>query len=247
MSTPIVNIQNLTKQYRTSFSKEKKDVLKGVSLQIQKGDVYGLVGRNGAGKSTLMKCITGIANPTSGMMELFGETNPKELYHSRARMGAIIEQPPIDEDFSAWDNLKVCAIRMGIKDERIKEVLQLTGLWEHGEAAIRKEHVRTYSLGMKQRLGIALALLGKPELLILDEPLNGLDPEGIMWFRELVRNLNQTGVSFIISSHLLRELDEVATRYGIMKGGKIIDTISVDELRKIGISFEDHYKSIVSQ
>ena len=141
--------------------------------------------------------------------------------------------------------MKLYAIRMGLSNERIKEVLETVDLTRHGDAALKKERVKTFSLGMKQRLGIAIALLGKPELMILDEPLNGLDPEGIMWFRKMVLDLNKQGVSFIISSHLLRELDEVATCYGIMKDGQIIGNVTADELHKSGESFEDYYKRIV--
>ena len=129
--------------------------------------------------------------------------------------------------------------------ERIKEVLATVGLTRHGDAALKRERVKTYSLGMKQRLGIAIALLGKPELMILDEPLNGLDPEGIIWFRDLVLDLNKKGVSFIISSHLLKELEEVATCYGIMKYGKIIGNVTSEELNKSGESFEEYYKNLV--
>ena len=134
---------------------------------------------------------------------------------------------------------------MGISDERIREVLETVDLTCHGNAVLKRAPVKTFSLGMKQRLGIAIALLRKPELMILDEPLNGLDPEGIMWFRELVLDLNKQGVSFIISSHLLRELNEVATCYGIMKSGQIIGNITADKLHKSGENFEEYYKRIV--
>ncbi len=243
MSDYIIKIQNLIKQYGKGSN--GKEIIKGLNMQLARGDIFGLVGRNGAGKTTLLKCITGIVLPTSGSIELFGERNPKKLYISRSKIGGIIEKPPIDEDLSAWDNLKMCAIRMGISDDRIKEVLETVGLARHGDAALKREHVKTFSLGMKQRLGIAIALLGKPELMILDEPLNGLDPEGIIWFRELVLGLNKQGVSFIISSHLLRELDEVATCYGIMKGGKIIGNVTAEELHRSEENFEEYYKKIV--
>ena len=243
MSDYIIKIENLIKQYGKGSN--RKEVIRGLNMQLAKGDVYGLVGNNGAGKTTLLKCIAGIVLPNDGSIELFGERNPKKLYISRSKIGGIIEKPPIDEDLSAWDNLKLCAIRMGISDDRIKEVLETVGLARHGDTALKREHVKTFSLGMKQRLGIAIALLGKPELMILDEPLNGLDPEGIMWFRELVLRLNKQGVSFIISSHLLRELDEVATCYGIMKGGKIIGNATAEELHRSGESFEEYYKKIV--
>ena len=243
MSDNIIIIENLIKQYGKGSN--RREVIRGLNMQLAKGDIFGLVGRNGAGKTTLLKCIAGIVLPNSGSIELFGESDPKKLHISRSKIGGIIEKPPIDEDLSAWDNLKLCAIRMGIGDERIKEVLETVGLTSHGDAALNKEHVKTFSLGMKQRLGIAIALLGKPELMILDEPLNGLDPEGIMWFKELVLDLNKQGVSFIISSHLLRELDEVATCYGIMKYGKIIGNVTSEELHNSGESFEEYYKKIV--
>lgn len=243
MSDNIIIIEKLIKQYGKGSN--GKEVIRGLNMRLVRGDIFGLVGSNGAGKTTLLKCIAGIVLPNGGRIELFGESNPKKLHVSRAKIGGIIEKPPIDEDLSAWDNLKIYAIRLGISDEKIKEVLETVGLTCHGEAALKREHVKTFSLGMKQRLGIAIALLSKPELMILDEPLNGLDPEGIMWFRELVHDLNKQGVSFIISSHLLRELDEVATCYGIMKGGQIIGNVTADELHKTHENFEDYYKRIV--
>ncbi|MBR5578217.1 MAG: ATP-binding cassette domain-containing protein [Lachnospiraceae bacterium] len=243
MSDNIIIIENLIKQY--GKGSKSKEVIKGLNMQLVRGDIFGLVGRNGAGKTTLLKCIAGIVLPNGGSIELFGESNPKKLHISRAKIGGIIEKPPIDEDLSAWDNLKIYAIRMGISDERIREVLETVDLTCHGNAVLKRAPVKTFSLGMKQRLGIAIALLGKPELMILDEPLNGLDPEGIMWFRELVLDLNKQGVSFIISSHLLRELNEVATCYGIMKSGQIIGNITADKLHKSGENFEEYYKRIV--
>ncbi|QFJ56396.1 ATP-binding cassette domain-containing protein [Pseudobutyrivibrio xylanivorans] len=243
MSEHIIIIKNLIKQYGKGSN--GKEIIKGLNMQLARGDIFGLVGRNGAGKTTLLKCITGIVLPNSGSIELFGESNPKKLHISRAKIGGIIERPPIDEELSAWDNLKLYAIRMGLSNERIREVLETVDLTRHGDAALKKERVKTFSLGMKQRLGIAIALLGKPELMILDEPLNGLDPEGIMWFRKMVLDLNKQGVSFIISSHLLRELDEVATCYGIMSGGQIIGNVTADKLHKSGETFEDYYKRIV--
>lgn len=243
MSDNIIIIENLIKQY--GKGSKSKEVIKGLNMQLVRGDIFGLVGRNGAGKTTLLKCIAGIVLPNGGSIELFGESNPKKLHISRAKIGGIIEKPPIDEDLSAWDNLKIYAIRMGISDERIREVLETVDLTCHGNAVLKRAPVKTFSLGMKQRLGIAIALLRKPELMILDEPLNGLDPEGIMWFRELVLDLNKQGVSFIISSHLLRELNEVATCYGIMKSGQIIENITADKLHKSGENFEEYYKRIV--
>lgn len=243
MSDNIIIIENLIKQY--GKGSKSKEVIKGLNMQLVRGDIFGLVGRNGAGKTTLLKCIAGIVLPNGGSIELFGESNPKKLHISRAKIGGIIEKPPIDEDLSAWDNLKIYAIRMGISDERIREVLETVDLTCHGNAVLKRAPVKTFSLGMKQRLGIAIALLRKPELMILDEPLNGLDPEGIMWFRELVLDLNKQGVSFIISSHLLRELNEVATCYGIMKSGQIIGNITADKLHKSGENFEEYYKRIV--
>jgi ABC-2 type transport system ATP-binding protein len=243
MSENIVIIENLIKQY--GKGSKGKEVIRGLNMQLVRGDIFGLVGRNGAGKTTLLKCIAGIVLPNSGSIKLFGESNPQKLHISRAKIGGIIEKPPIDEDLSAWDNLKIYAIRMGINDERIKEVLETVGLTGHGNATLKRDHVKTFSLGMKQRLGIAIALLGQPELMILDEPLNGLDPEGIMWFRKLVLDLNKQGVTFIISSHLLRELDEVATCYGIMKDGQIFANVTADELHKTRENFEDYYKKIV--
>ncbi len=245
MTDTIIKIHNLDKTYKKTIGNPEKAVLNGLNMQVDKGDIYGLVGRNGAGKTTLLKCITGLILPTSGSIELFGENNPDRLYEYRAKIGGIVEKPPLDGDFSAWDNLKVCAIRRGITDERINEVLDITGLSAHGEQTIKRSRVKTFSLGMKQRLGISMALLSKPKLMIFDEPLNGLDPDGIIWFRNLVLDLRKNGITFIISSHLLRELDEVATCYGVMKNGRIIGYISAEELKQSGEDFESYYRKVI--
>lgn len=182
-----------------------------VSLNIQRNSVYGLLGPNGAGKSTTLKMITGILKPTSGIIEFDGHPwSRKDL----SSIGALIETPPLYENLTAYENLKVRATLLGIDDERIDEVLQIVRLTDTG-----KKRAGQFSLGMKQRLGIAVALLNDPQLLILDEPTNGLDPVGIEELRELIRSLPEKGITVILSSHILSEVQQIADHIGIIAGG----------------------------
>lgn len=182
-----------------------------VSLNIQRNSVYGLLGPNGAGKSTTLKMITGILKPTSGIIEFDGHPwSRKDL----GSIGALIETPPLYENLTAYENLKVRATLLGIDDERIDEVLQIVRLTDTG-----KKRAGQFSLGMKQRLGIAVALLNDPQLLILDEPTNGLDPVGIEELRELIRSFPEKGITVILSSHILSEVQQIADHIGIIAGG----------------------------
>lgn len=182
-----------------------------VSLHIQKNSVYGLLGPNGAGKSTILKMITGILRPTSGSIEFDGHTwNRKDLNC----IGALIETPPLYENLTAYENLKVRTTILGLTDKRIDEVLQIVQLTETG-----KKRAGQFSLGMKQRLGIAIALLNNPKLLILDEPTNGLDPVGIEELRELIRSFPAKEITVILSSHILSEVQQTADHIGIIAGG----------------------------
>lgn len=216
---------DITKRYKRHMA------LNGVTMSIQKGDIYGFVGENGSGKTTIIRVITGLIFPESGSFELFGaSSNSPEILEARKNLGAIVESPSIYLNMSAYDGLKMQADILGVTDEeKIKESLSLVGL-SYLENDTKK--AGDFSLGMRQRLGIAMALLGDPELLILDEPMNGLDPAGIVEIRELILKLNkERGITFLISSHILTELSLVATRYGIISKGKIIKEITYDELQ----------------
>ncbi len=201
-------------------------------MTICRGDIYGFVGENGSGKTTVIRLITGLIFPQNGRFELFGVPHDsKEIQTARRKIGAIVESPSIYPNMSAYDNLKMQCMILGIPaDEKIAETLQEVGL---GEMVKEKKHAGNFSLGMRQRLGIAMCLLGDPEFLILDEPLNGLDPAGIVEIRELILRLNrEKNITFLISSHILSELSLVATKYGIISKGHIIKEISADQLQK---------------
>ena len=218
MNENVVEINNLCKTY-----KDTKAVA-DVNMTIKKGDIYGFIGRNGAGKSTTLKMIVGLIFPTSGQIKLFGESRNK---FTDRRIGSLIENPGLYPNLSAYDNMELKAIALGLKDkEKIIELLNLVKLDYKSKKIVKK-----FSLGMKQRLAIALALLGNPDLLILDEPINGLDPEGIRQIREVIQYLNENKkMTIIISSHILGELSKIATRYGIIRDGQMIEEISAKEL-----------------
>ena len=184
-----------------------------VSLNIPRNSVYGLLGPNGAGKSTTLKMMTGILKPTSGSIEFDGHLwRRNDLSH----IGALIEMPPLYNNLTAYENLKVRATLLGLQDKRIDEVLQIVRLTDTG-----KKRAGQFSLGMKQRLGIAIALLNNPQLLILDEPTNGLDPVGIEELRELIRSFPTKGITVILSSHILSEVQQIADHIGIIAGGML--------------------------
>lgn len=220
MPEKIFTAKKLTKKYKTY-------ALNQFDMEICKGDIYGFIGRNGAGKTTLMRILTGRAVQSDGDICLFGESNPDKLYLQRRRVGAIIEGPAFYPGMTAEDNLEVIRLQYGIKEKKcIKELLKTVGLEDTGT-----KKAKDFSLGMKQRLGIAMALIGKPELLVLDEPVNGLDPEGILQLRELIKKLNkEQGITILISSHILSELDQLATCYGFIDKGRMKEQIQADEL-----------------
>lgn len=220
MAEKVFEAENLTKKY-------KAYALNKFNMEIKRGSIYGFIGKNGAGKTTLMRILTGRAVQTSGNLSLFGEKKPEKLYIQLRRIGAIIEGPAFYPGMTAKDNLEVVRLQYGIKDKScIKEVLKSVELEDTGS-----KKACNFSLGMKQRLGIAIALIGKPEFLVLDEPVNGLDPGGILQLRELLKKLNKKqGITILISSHILSELDQLATYYGFINHGKMIKQISADEL-----------------
>ena len=204
--------------------------LTNLNMHIPKGAIYGLIGKNGAGKTTLIRLVCGLQKATSGEYTIFGISNKsKKVINVRKRIGAIIETPSICLDMTAEDNLKEQYKIIGLPSfDNLQEILRLVGLENTG-----KKTVKHFSLGMKQRLGIAVALVGNPDLLILDEPINGLDPEGIIEIRELILKLNiEKGITFLISSHYLDELSKIATCFGIIDKGKIIKEITKEELEQ---------------
>ena len=218
----VLTTSSLYKRYRNF------EALKEVSMHVPKGAIYGFVGKNGAGKTTLIRVICGLQEPDEGEYSLYGVSyRDRFISRSRRRMGAVVETPSIYLDMSAEDNLKQQALVLGLPSYRtIPEVLKLVGLSDTG-----KKKARNFSLGMKQRLGIAVALIGNPDFIVLDEPINGLDPQGIVEIRELILKLNrERGITVLISSHILGELSKLATHYGFIDRGRLIREISAGEL-----------------
>jgi len=223
MSQYIIQTEQLTYQY----SKQRK-VLDGVSLNIPKGSIYGFLGPNGAGKSTTMRLITGIIPEQQNAIKLFGQPLKTQFPQVFNRIGSLVESPALYLHLSAYDNLSYIAKVRGIPERKIDEVLALVDLLRD-----KKRKAKQYSLGMKQRLAIAMALLGDPELLLLDEPVNGLDPNGILDIRNLLVKINkERGVTIFVSSHLLAEIEKMCTHVGIISGGKLRFEGTIDELSK---------------
>lgn len=225
MNEIILKTNKITKKYGTQAAVDS------INMTIKKGDIYGFIGQNGAGKTTLMRMITGLIHKTSGDIELLGGSTESELNNARTMVGSLIETPCFYGGMTARENLEVSRLVRNIAGkECIDEVLKLVGLTD---VNIKKKKVKNFSLGMRQRLGIANALLGNPRLLILDEPINGLDPMGIIEVRELLKKVNkEKDVTILISSHILGELSELATCYGIISHGKLIEEISSEKLNE---------------
>ncbi|MBB6732049.1 ABC transporter ATP-binding protein [Cohnella zeiphila] len=211
----------LTKQYK------EQTALRDVDLSIRKGSIYGFIGQNGAGKSTLMKIVAGLASPTSGTVELFGKSGDEDVVRARARIGMTIESPALFPYLTAYENMEVQRRQKGIRDRTaIDRTLAIVGLQDTG-----RKPAREFSLGMRQRLDLAIALLGEPEFLILDEPTNGLDPMSVVEMRDLLRRLNgESGMTVLISSHILSELHLLATHYGIIHRGRLLEQLTAQEL-----------------
>lgn len=220
MSEMLLQTRALTKQYGRHRAVDQ------VSMHIKKGAIYGFIGRNGAGKTTTLRMISGLASPTAGEIELFG-CRGRELSRIRSRVGCLIEGPGLYGSMSARDNLKMKSMLLGVyKRGYEEELLDIVGL-----GGVGKKPVKRYSLGMKQRLGIALALVGEPDLLVLDEPINGLDPQGIAEVRDTVLKLNrERNMTILISSHILEELSKIATDYGIIHNGTLLQELTNEEL-----------------
>lgn len=223
MKESVLITRNLSKCYG------KFEAVKSTNIDIKKGEIYGLVGKNGAGKTTLLRMIAGQTMITSGEIELFSEITPKGLDDSRKRIGAMIETPSFFPYLTAAENLEYYRIQRGIPDsDCIKQLLKEVGLSD-----TKKKKFKSFSLGMKQRLGLALAMMNNPDFLVLDEPINGLDPMGIVEIRNLLLKLNQEkNITIIISSHILTELASIATEYGFIDKGNLIEQISAEELKE---------------
>ncbi|SFB15527.1 ABC-2 type transport system ATP-binding protein [Lentibacillus halodurans] len=221
MNDYILRTSHLTKKYRNDVA------LEDVNISIKKGEIYGFIGQNGAGKSTMLRIVTGLSFPSNGTIELFGNDHANMLTDAQKRIGAIIESPALFPNMTAYENLEVHRLQRGIPGKGcINKTLELVELNGTG-----KKKAKNFSLGMKQRLGLAIALLSDPEFLLLDEPTNGLDPMGIVELRELLKKLNrEQGLTILISSHILSELHQLASRYGIIHKGRLLEEISAKEL-----------------
>ncbi|MBO4474091.1 MAG: ABC transporter ATP-binding protein [Clostridiales bacterium] len=220
MEDYILETENITKKYGAIVAVDH------VSIRLKRGEIYGIIGRNGAGKTTLLKMLAGLARPTEGSFRIFGESE-KKTAKLRDRIGVLIESPGLIPNMSAMENMRIQALMLGMNDDAfLRELLNDVGLGEVGKMPAKR-----FSMGMKQRLGIAIALAGHPDLLLLDEPINGLDPQGIVEIRELIERLNkERNITIMISSHILEELSKIATRYGILHHGQLIDEFTHKEL-----------------
>ena len=232
---------NITKKYGEQLAVDN------VNMTIKKGDIYGFIGQNGAGKTTLIRLITGLIHKSGGEIELLGANEENELNKARTMVGSLIESPSFYTNMTARENLEVSRLVRNIPGKKcIDEVLELVGLKD-----VEKKKVKNFSLGMRQRLGIANALMGNPKLLILDEPINGLDPMGIVEIRELLKKINkEKDMTILISSHILSELSELATTYGIISNGKLIEEITAKQLSEkcrqyIDLKVDDTARAVI--
>ena len=230
----IIETKNLKKNYKGFMAND------GVNIKVPNGSIFGLIGRNGAGKTTLMKLILGFANKTSGEIIINGKTEEKDLWEERGKIGSIIEVPAFYDDMSCYANTIYQAKLHGKGRKEVNEVLKKVDLLK-----FKHRKVKAFSLGMRQKLGIACALLGNPDLLLLDEPTNGLDPVAIAEIRHLLTYLNKQGVTIFISSHILGEMEKIATDYAFMVDGKVIKSLSSKELKESGKDLETYFLDIV--
>lgn len=223
MKEVILQCEGITKQYA------KTKALSQVDMQIRRGEIYGFIGENGAGKTTLLRVITGLISATDGRLSLFGKSDKQELVDARRRVGCIIEAAAFYPHLNASDNLEYYRIQRGYPNkDSVNKALQMVNLENTG-----KKRYQQFSLGMKQRLGVALAIMGNPDFLILDEPINGLDPSGIIEFRQMLKSLSREyGMTILISSHILSELEQIADRYGIVHQGRLVKEFTQEQLEK---------------
>jgi len=236
----VLKTHNITKRYKDTIAVDN------FSITVEKGDIFGLIGQNGAGKSTFMRLVTSLSKADSGEIELFGESSPKELAAARARTGCVIELPALNKNLTAMQNLEYYRLQRGIADKnRVQTCLEIVGLTDTG-----RKKFKNFSLGMKQRLGLAVAMLSRPDFLILDEPTNGLDPTGIVEMRDLIKRLSKEGITILISSHLLAELSQMANKYAIIHHGQLIKELTGAELQEecrqaLAITVDDAPKASV--
>lgn len=218
----ILTTENLTKIYGKHRAADQ------INIHVKQGEVYGLIGRNGAGKTTILKMICGLSTPTSGSFTFMGKSG-SELSKYKKDIGSLIETPGLFPKMTAFQNVKLKCLSLGIKDNKyVDSLLEKVGLSNVG-----KKTVQNFSLGMKQRLGIALALVGDPKFIVLDEPINGLDPQGIAEMRHIIHKLSkENGLTIIVSSHILEELVKIADSFAIINGGKLLDEFSAEELTR---------------
>ena len=238
MGQKVIEVRHLSKEYRHGMAVDNVD------FTIRKGGIYGLVGPNGAGKTTIMRMLGGLVHPTAGNIHLYGEHGEESLEEARKQMSFMIEIPYLRKNGTAYENLEKIRLMRQIPDKgRIDEVLKLVGLAD----VPKRKQVGKYSLGMKQRLGIACALLSNPVVLVLDEPINGLDPEGIIEIRELLLRMNQEqGITILISSHILTELSQICTDYLFINHGRIVKQVTREEMETETVtSLEEYYLSIM--
>ena len=238
-----IEIKNLTKNFG------EKQALKGLNMTVPKGSIYGFIGENGSGKSTTEKIICGLIHPTGGSIKLFGKDYTDG--DVRANIGVLIESPGCFPNMTVWNNLKLQAANLSIEnpDDEIRKILKLVRM----EGAAGNKY-KNCSLGMKQRIGIAMALLGNPTLLVLDEPINGLDADGMRIMREVLVDIAKSGATIVISSHILGELEKIATHYGIVRGGKMIAEMTAQELENscrtfvsVGVKQKDLAKALLTR
>lgn len=232
----IIEIKNLTKLYKNSRG------IKNVSLRVEKGDILGLLGPNGSGKTTIMKAAAGLIRPDSGSIKIFGLGAEEHFEQIMSKTGALIEAPAIHKELTAYQNLLLQASLFPNADKaRIDRVLNMVHLTQY-----KNDKAGRFSLGMKQRLGLALAFLSEPELIILDEPVNGLDIEGVVETRELIKKLNEEkGVTFLISSHMSAEIEKTCTKVAVMYDGELIDADTMEGALRLHPSLEDYFLSMV--
>lgn len=243
MNDQIVVTHDLTKKYKKHTSVD------GLNLRMRRGEIYGFLGPNGAGKTTTIRMLLGLIKPTKGNIEIFGQNLNKNRLQILQRIGSLVESPTYYGNLTGYENLEAVRRLRGLPEQRVNEVLETVRL-----SKVANRLTKEYSLGMKQRLGIAVALLSSPDLLILDEPTNGLDPSGIQEIRELIKELPKSGMSVIVSSHLLSEIDQMATQVGIINNGKMIFQDSIASLHqkrkpllKVGVSDVIEAKTILNR
>lgn len=237
MNETVLSIKSLTKLYKNGRG------IKNISFDVQKGDIVGLLGPNGSGKTTTMKVVLGLSIPDSGSFEMFGMTTDTHYAEIMSKTGALIEAPAIYDYLSAEDNLKAAArFHNNVDSDRITKILEVVRLDKY-----RHDKAGRFSLGMRQRLGIALALLAEPELVLLDEPTNGVDIEGMIETREIIDSLSKKGVTFLISSHIASEIEKMCNKVAVIHEGELIDFSTMDKALEFNPSLEDYFLAVVKK